>query len=155
MKKCPSWLKKLLFGGSLFKPRKKLRKMTKTGPKRDPQAIEPDLAGERKAQWNLMSQRCYLLLSLESGVTMWLSDVISCHQLLPITRYCLQLHAISCYAWLLLFAAIRCYMLLFAGICCYLLLFVAGCCNLLLSVAGCCCLLFLYCCLLLLAEDSC
>ena len=76
MKKCPSWLKKLLFGGSLFKPRKKLRKMTKTGPKRDPQAIEPDLAGERKAQWNLMSQRCYLLLSLESGVTMWLSDVI-------------------------------------------------------------------------------
>ena len=118
-------------------------------------AIEPDLAGERKAQWNLMSQRCYLLLSLESGVTMWLSDVISCHQLLPITRYCLQLHAISCYAWLLLFAAIRCYMLLFAGVCCYLLLFVAGCCNLLLFVAGCCCLLFFYCCLLLLAEDSC
>ena len=51
-----------------------------------------------------MSQRCYLLLSLESGVTMWLSDVISCHQLLSSTRYCLQLHAIICYAWLLLFA---------------------------------------------------
>ena len=156
MKKCPSWLKNLLFGGSHFKPRKKLRKTTKKGPKRGPEAIEPDLAGERKAQWNLMSQRCYLLLSLESGVTMWLSDVISCHQLLSSTRYCLQLHAIICYAWLLLFAAIRCYMLLlFAGVCCYLLLFVAGCCNLLLFVAACCCLLFFYCCLLLLAEDSC
>ena len=111
--------------------------------------------GNGKRMWNLMSQRCYLLLSLESGVTMWLSDVISCHQLLSITSYFLQLHAILCYAWLLLFAAIRCYMLLFAGVCCYLLLFVAGCCNLLLFVAACCCLLFFYCCLLLLAEDSC
>ena len=128
-----SWLKNLLFGGSLLKPRKNLRKTTKKGPKRGPKAIEPDLAGERKAQWNLMSQRCYLLLSLESGVTMWLSDVISCHQLLPITRYCLQLHAISCYAWLLLFAAVCWYLLLlFAPVCCWLLQFTAVCCWLLL-----------------------
>ena len=64
MKKCPSWLQNLLFGGSHFKPRKKLRKRTKTGPKRDPQAIEPDLAGERKAH-------------VESDVTALLSAAIS------------------------------------------------------------------------------
>ena len=108
--------------------------MTKKGS----QAIGPDLAGERKAQWNLMSQRCYLLLSLESGVTMWLSDVISCHQLLSITSYVLQLHDIICYAWLLLFAAICCCLLVFAAICSCLLLVVAIYCCLLLVAAVCC-----------------
>ena len=61
MKKCPSWLKNLLFGGSHFKPRKKLRKQKKT--KKGPEAIEPDLAGERKAH-------------VESDVTMLLSAAI-------------------------------------------------------------------------------
>ena len=64
MKKCPSWLKNLLFGGSHFKPRKKLRKTTKTGPKRGPKAIESDRAGERKAH-------------VESDVTVMLSAAIS------------------------------------------------------------------------------
>ena len=68
--------------------------MTKTSPKRDPQAIEPDLAGERKAQWNLMSQRCYLLLF--SGI--WCYNVAVCCYFLPSAApYHEILFAATCY----------------------------------------------------------
>ena len=126
-------------------------------------AIEPDLAGERKAPWDLILQFCYLPLSAETDLTLPLSAVICCS---PVWCYCL-FDIIYC-CLLLLFAALHSYLQLFASVrydflpfilssssllfaamrvpfsktfCSYLLPFGAICCSLILLAACCCCLL--------------
>ena len=112
---------------------------------------------------------CCLVLSVESGGTWELPDVISCSMQLSATSCHLLLHAVICYAicccfllfvvcccCVLPFAAIWCSLLAFAPVCVCLLMFIVGCFSMPpFAAVGCCLLLFAVCCCLLLFVSSC
>ena len=87
-------------------------------------AIEPDLAGERKALFLICCQNVCICCHLRN-LLFFASLYYDLQLFAAVCCHLLQLDASSWY--LLVLAAICCYVLLFATICCYLFLLAAVC----------------------------
>ena len=113
--------------------------------------------GTESAIGNLMIQCRYLLILMESAITIWPSDVISCSVQLSVTSSCLLLHSVICYL-LSSLAPVWCYLLMAAAAAyCWLLLLTAVLLSCTVSFGFFCCLLILVdiCCGLLLLAANC